>query len=62
MHLELLKDLELMDFEGIYNVSSHPNTLYELYMILTKLINLSVHVITSCCCVRLLLDVKDLKV
>ena len=28
MHLELLKDLELMDFEGIYNVSSHPNTLY----------------------------------
>ena len=28
MHLELLKDLKLMDFEGIYNVSSHPNTLY----------------------------------
>ena len=28
MHLELLKDLKLMDFEGIYNVFSHPNTLY----------------------------------
>ena len=33
MHLELLKDLELMDFEGIYNVSSHPNTLYIVYSI-----------------------------
>ena len=41
---------------------SEKDMLYDLYMILTKLINLSVHVITSCCCVRLLLDVKDLKV
>ena len=32
MHLELLKDLELMDFEGIYNVSSHPNTLYNIWI------------------------------
>ena len=31
MHLELLKDLKLMDFEGIYNVFSHPNTLYFQY-------------------------------
>ena len=36
MHLELLKDLELMDFEGIYNVSSHPNTLYIVHKIYSR--------------------------